>query len=133
MTAQGSILRVLVVDDERDNADSLGLLVGLWGYEVRCSYNGSALPLAEEFRPDVIVLDIAMPKLDGNSMARYLRQQEAFRDALLIAVSGYHDEAVRQLSVEAGFDHYLVKPIDVRALEKLLLAKAHLKRLQGPT
>lgn len=129
MTASESTLRVLVVDDNRDAADSLSLLVKLWGHDVRTAYNGAAVTLAPVYKPDVILLDIGMPKLDGNTMTRQLRQQSDFRDTLFIAVTGFHDEAHRLLSYEAGFDHYLIKPIDPGVLEKLLLVKQFTKRL----
>ena len=131
MTAHGRNLRVLVVDDNRDAADSLTVLVGMWGHEVRTAYNGSAIHAVPVFQPDVIVLDIGMPKMDGNSMARLLRQQECYDDTLIIAVTGYHDEARRLLSREAGIDHYLIKPVDPRVLEALLLVKANAKRADG--
>jgi CheY-like chemotaxis protein len=131
MTAHGRNLRVLVVDDNRDAADSLAVLVGMWGHEVRVAYNGSAIHAVPVFKPDVIVLDIGMPKMDGNSMVRQLRQQECYADTLIIAVTGYHDEARRQLSREVGFDHYLIKPVDPRVLEKLLLMKAFAVRVAG--
>lgn len=128
MTANGHNLRVLVVDDNRDTADSLAILVGMWGHEVRTAYDGSAIHDVPKFQPDVIVLDIGMPKMDGNSVARQLRQQACYDATLIIAVTGYHDEARRMLSRDAGFDHYLIKPVDPRVLEKLLLLKAFTKR-----
>lgn len=128
MTASESTLRVLVVDDNRDAADSLSLLVKLWGHDVRTAYNGTAVTLAPVYKPDVILLDIGMPKLDGNNMTRQLRQRTDFKDTLFIAVTGYQDEANRLLSHEAGFDHYLIKPIDPGVLEKLLLVKLLTKR-----
>ncbi len=131
MTAYGHNLRVLVVDDNRDTADSLAMLVGMWGHEVRTEYNGLAIHAVPEFRPDVIVLDIEMPKMDGNCMARQLRQQACYDATLIIAVTGYHDEARRLLSRDAGFDHYLIKPVDPRVLEKLLLLKSFTKRGAG--
>jgi CheY-like chemotaxis protein len=121
---------VLVVDDNRDAADSLARLIQLWGYEVRTGYNGSAVALVPEFKPDVICLDLAMPRMDGNSMARYLRQQDGNLGILVIAITGYHDEARQLLSKEAGIDHYLVKPIDPRVLEQLLKIKL-LAKLQS--
>ena len=131
MDTNGSTLRVLVIDDNKDAADSLSLLVKLWGHDVRTGYNGSAAALIPVFRPDVILLDIGLPKMDGNQMARKLRQQDDFKDTLVIAVTGYHDEANRILSKEAGIDHYLIKPVDPGVLEKLLLMKLLTKRL-GP-
>lgn len=132
MTASESTLRVLVVDDNRDAADSLSLLVKLWGHDVRTAYNGAAVTLAPAYKPDVILLDIGIPKLDGNAMTRLLRQQPDFQETLFIAVTGFHDEAHRLLSRDAGFDHYLIKPIDPGVLEKLLLVKVLAKRRASP-
>jgi DNA-binding response OmpR family regulator len=131
MNANGRNLRVLVVDDNRDTADSLAMLVQMWGHEVQAAYNGSAIDAVPVFKPDVIVLDIELPKMDGNSMARRLREQKCYDDMLIIAVTGYHDEARRLLSAEAGIDHYLIKPVDPRVLEKLLLIKAFAKHVAG--
>jgi CheY-like chemotaxis protein len=119
----GQHLRVFVVDDNRDAADSLAMLVQLWGHSVERDYDGSALQRIHEFQPDVILLDIGMPKMDGNLMTRTLRQDERFQQTLIIAVTGYHDEARQLFAREAGFDHYLIKPVDPSVLEKLLLMK----------
>lgn len=132
MTASPRVLRVLVVDDNHDAADSLSLLCKMWGYEVQTAYNGSAINMVPTFKPDAIVLDIAMPKLDGHKMARQVRALDDHRDTLIIAVSGYHDEANRLLSKESGIDHYLIKPVDPSVLEKLLLIKDMATRLSDP-
>lgn len=129
MVASGRILRVLVVDDNRDAADSLAMLCRMWGYEVQSAYNGSAIRMVPIFKPDVIVLDIAMPKMDGNKMAREVREQDCYRETLIIAVTGYHDDAHRLLSKQAGIDHYLIKPVDPTVLEKLLMMKDMATRL----
>jgi CheY-like chemotaxis protein len=114
-------LRVLVVDDNHDGADSLLLLLQAYGLEARAAYDGeSGLRLAREFRPDVVLLDIGMPGLDGREVARRLRRDEAQRDALLVAVTGYGTEEDRRLSAEAGFDAHLTKPIDLGRLQWLL-------------
>jgi two-component system CheB/CheR fusion protein len=129
MMPSGRALRVLVVDDNRDAADSLAMLCKMWGYEVRSAYNGSAINMVPVFKPDVIVLDIAMPKMDGNKMAKQVREDDAHKETLIIAVSGYHDDANRMLSKQAGIDHYLIKPVDPSVLEKLLLMKDVATRL----
>jgi CheY-like chemotaxis protein len=114
-------LRVLVADDWRDAADALCILVRSWGHEVRVAYDGAAaLDVASAFHPCVLLLDIAMPKVDGCQLARQLRRQPRFKDALFVAITGYADEAHRLLWEEA-FDHYLVKPSEPSALEQLLL------------
>ena len=116
------LLRVLVVDDNHDTADSMALLVNAWGHDVCVAYAGAAaLEAAAAYRPDVLLLDVAMPVVDGNHVARQLRRQTRFKDTLLIAVTGYADQAHRLASEGAGFDHYLVKPVNLSTLEKLLL------------
>jgi signal transduction histidine kinase/CheY-like chemotaxis protein len=122
--SQPSATRILVVDDNHDSADSLGLLLELMGNEVRIVHDGlEALAVANEFQPRVILLDIGLPSISGYEVARTIRAQEQAwaRNALLIAVTGWGDDSDRQLSKEAGFDHHLVKPLDPDALNKLLL------------
>jgi DNA-binding response OmpR family regulator len=122
VSAGTRLLRVLVVDDDRDTADSMSLLVKAWGHDVRVAYAGAAaLEAAAAYRPDVLLLDVAMPTMDGNHVARQLRRQTRFKETLLIAVTGYGDQAHCLASEGAGFDHYLVKPVDLSTLEKLLL------------
>ena len=90
------VLRVLVVDDNRDAADSLSMLVNLWGNDARAAYEGvAALEMMLVQQPDVVLLDLSMPKMDGCQVARRLRQQTAFADTLLIAVTGWTDQAHR--------------------------------------
>ena len=115
------ILRVLVVDDNHDCADSLSLLVNLWGDVAQTAFDGAtALAMTADRHPDVVLLDLAMPKMDGCQVARRLRLQPAFAATLLIAITGYTNQVNRQLCAEAGFDHYLIKPVDLDDLEKLL-------------
>lgn len=116
-------LRVLVVDDNRDAADSLAMLTKMWGYEVEVGYDGAAIERVPIFKPDAVLLDIAMPKLDGNRFARQIRERPESQGTLVIAITGFHDEARRMLSKEAGIDHYLIKPVDPTVLKKLLLIK----------
>lgn len=117
------LLKVLVADDNRDAADTLALLVGLWGHDARRVYDGAkALELAQDYRPDVLLLDVAMPRIDGCRLASLLRQQVHFKTAFLIAVSGYADETHQRMCFEAGFDHFVVKPGDP-AIVKLLLVE----------
>ena len=99
------------------------MLCRVWGYEVAAGYDGSASALVPVFKPDVVVLDVAMPKKNGNDIVRQLRQDPAFKHLLIIAVSGFHDETSRLTSREAGFDHYLIKPVDPTVLEKLLIVQ----------
>jgi CheY-like chemotaxis protein len=116
------LLRVLIADDNRDAADSMAMLVNLWKHESQAVYDGAAaLEMASVCQPDVLLLDLAMPKMDGCQVAWQLRRQSRFKDTLVIAITGYADNAHRRLCDEAGFDHYLIKPIDLSSLETLLL------------
>jgi two-component system CheB/CheR fusion protein len=119
------VLRVLVADDSRDTADSLAILLVLWGYDARVAYAGAAaLQLAFAYQPNVLLLDVAMPELSGYDLARRIRQEDRFDGALLVALTGYGDEGHRLLGQAAGFDHYLVKPIELSSLEKLLRSRS---------
>jgi CheY-like chemotaxis protein len=119
-------LSVLVIDDYRDAADSLAILVRLWGHDARVAYDGAAaLATATEELPDVMFVDIGMPELNGFQLALYLRRQSRFADTLLVAITGWADHSHRQLW-EGAFDHYLIKPVDPPALECLLLDRGRL-------
>jgi PAS domain S-box-containing protein len=114
-------LRVLIVEDNRDAADSLRMLLTLFGYEVSVAYSGpEGVAAARRARPDVVVCDIGLPGMDGFSVASAIRRDPATADARLIAVTGYGQEEDRQRSREAGFDQHLVKPVDPTVLERLL-------------
>jgi signal transduction histidine kinase len=116
---------VLVVDDNRDAADSLGTLLRLKGHGVRVVYDGpAAVAAAAEYPPDLVLLDLGMPGMDGYEVARRLRQMPAFRGRTLAAVTGWGQEADRRRTREAGFDHHLVKPIDPAELSALLAGLA---------
>jgi PAS domain S-box-containing protein len=113
--------RVLVVDDNCDAADGLADFLRSLGHSVRTSYDGvTALEEARRNRPEIVVLDIGMPGLDGHEVARRLRGDVGLRSSLIVALSGYGQESDRRLSREAGFDHHLVKPIELGKLEALL-------------
>jgi PAS domain S-box-containing protein len=113
--------RILVVDDNVDAAESLAKLLRLSGHEASTAYTGMAVAGAvAEHRPDVVLLDIGLPGLDGYEVARRLRAAPGGDRLLLIALTGYGQESDRQRSRAAGFDHHLVKPLDVVALELLL-------------
>jgi PAS domain S-box-containing protein len=114
-------LRVLVVDDNRDAAASLALLLETMGNDVRTAHDGEqAAVVASEFQPDVALLDIGMPKLDGYEAARRIRRESNGRPVRLIALTGYGQEGDRRKSQEAGFDRHLVKPLRPQALLDLL-------------
>jgi PAS domain S-box-containing protein len=113
--------RVLVVDDNVDAVESLAMLLRVEGHEVRTAHDGpSALSAAETFRPEVVLLDIGLPGMDGYEVARRLRQEPGLEKVLLVAVTGYGQEEDRRLSREAAIDHHLVKPVDPEALLALL-------------
>jgi two-component system, chemotaxis family, CheB/CheR fusion protein len=115
-----SHLRVLVVDDSADLAESTSMLLELIGHEVQIATDGpAALRLAESFHPDAVLLDIGMPHMTGYDVARRLRQSSAGQRALLIAVTGWGQEEDRRRTREAGFDHHLTKPVELRQLEHL--------------
>jgi CheY-like chemotaxis protein len=113
--------RILVVDDSRDAAQTLALLLRIKGYEVRTAHDGrEALDVARQQQPEVVFLDIGLPHLDGYAVAAQLRRDPATRDAYLVAMTGYGQEEDRRRSREAGFDHHLVKPVDPDDLQQLL-------------
>jgi signal transduction histidine kinase/CheY-like chemotaxis protein len=117
--------RILVVDDNRDSAESLALLLRVSGHEVLTAYDGEeALEAAATFRPEVVLLDIDLPKLDGYEVARRLRQRPGLEGARLIALTGYGLEEDRRRSRAAGFDLHLVKPVAQKMLENVLPAVA---------
>jgi PAS domain S-box-containing protein len=112
-------LRVLIVDDNVHAAESLAVLVQLWGHETHVAHDGpEALEAACEFRPEVVLLDIGLPRMDGYRVARRLRD-EGFA-GLLVAMTGYGQDEDRRRSRDAGFDQHLVKPVDLGMLEGLL-------------
>jgi CheY-like chemotaxis protein len=105
-------LRILVVDDLRDTADSLAMLLRLRGNDVRSAYDGlEAIRIANDFRPEVVVLDIGLPGIDGYETARRMRSQPWADSAILIAVTGWGQEQDRLDAAAAGFDHHFVKPV----------------------
>ena len=113
--------RVLVVDDNRDAATSLAIILGLMGNEAKTAHDGlEALEVAAAFRPDLILLDIGMPKLNGYDTARQIRQQSWGQQVTLVALTGWGQDEDRRKSQEAGFDAHMVKPIQLQDLEQLL-------------
>jgi signal transduction histidine kinase/CheY-like chemotaxis protein len=113
--------RILVVDDNRDAADSLALMLRTAGHETGTAYDGlEAVQAAAAFRPDVVLLDIGLPKMNGFEAARHIRGQPWGKGVALLALTGWGQEDDRRRALEAGFDHHLTKPVDPLALEKLL-------------
>jgi CheY-like chemotaxis protein len=116
-------LRVLLVDDNVDGAQSLAMLLRLWGHEVAVAHDGAAaLPVAAAQRPQIALLDIGLPGMDGYELARRLRAQPGLGQTALVALTGWDQEEDRRRSQEAGFAHHLVKPVDLAALQELLAA-----------
>jgi CheY-like chemotaxis protein len=114
--------RILVVDDLAASAETLMTLLEMEGFQVRVAHEGqAALDIAREFRPDVVLLDIGLPGMNGFEVAQALRNQPESQDALLIALTGYGEAESRARSVEAGFDHHMVKPADVNLLLSMLV------------
>jgi PAS domain S-box-containing protein len=116
--------RILVVDDNQDSADSLAMLLGMTGHEVETAYDGlEAVEAAERVRPDVVLLDLGMPRLNGYDACRRIREQPWGKDVVLIALTGWGQEEDRRRTAEAGFDGHLVKPVDHAALAELLAGR----------
>jgi PAS domain S-box-containing protein len=113
--------RILIADDNRDAADSLAMLLGLNGHTVRVANSGrSALALANAFRPDIAVLDIGMPELNGYEVARQLRSEPWGRAMKLIALTGWGQESDKRRAIDAGFDLHFTKPIDIAQMQALI-------------
>ena len=113
--------RILVVDDNKDAAESLAKLLKILGNEVRVAHDGpSALEEATAFRPNAVLLDIGLPGMSGHDVARRMRQMAEVKDAVLIAQTGWGQDEDRRQSEEAGFDAHLVKPVDPGELRRLL-------------
>ena len=115
--------RVLVVDDNVDAAHSLSMLLKIAGHDVHLAYDGpSALEAALTVRPDVVLLDIGLPGLTGHEVARRIREHATLKNIVLIAMTGYGQEADQQSSRNAGFDYHLVKPADFAQVQRVLAA-----------
>ena len=113
--------RILIVDDNKDSADSLAMLLEITGNKTYMAHDGvEAIEAIEEYRPEVVLLDIGLPKLDGHEVCRHVRQQPWGKDIVMIALTGWGQEDDRRKSEEAGFNGHLVKPVDYDRLLELL-------------
>jgi CheY-like chemotaxis protein len=113
--------KILVVDDNRDSALSLAMMLSIMGHETRTAHDGeSAVSTAESFRPEVVLLDIGLPKLNGYEVAQRIRENGWGRSMFLIAVTGWGQDEDRQRSTEVGLNVHMVKPVEPATLEKLL-------------
>lgn len=132
MTHAAAGLRVLIVDDDRDTTESTAMLLTLSGHEARCAYDGpSALVTAQTWVPDVVLLDLQMPGMDGYEVARRFRQDPSLQQVFIVCISGHGMPVHRQRSLEAGCDEHFIKPINPEALQTLLERLAALERTIG--
>lgn len=121
MPATVVTLRILVVDDNRDGADALGLLVEALGNEVHVTYGGSkALEVATAFRPDLMLIDLVMPEMDGCGLVARLREIPDFAQTRIVAITGHKDEQLKASAMKAGFDGVLFKPVTLIQIQTLL-------------
>lgn len=117
----GGGLSILVVEDDADAAQSYAVLLGLWGHHVRTALNGpTALLHATDSVPDVVLIDIGLPGMDGFELARRLRGRSTDRRPFLVAITGFGMEEDRRRATEAGIDLYLLKPVEPEMLLRLL-------------
>jgi CheY-like chemotaxis protein len=117
----GLALRVLVVEDNRDTAESFMMVLQLGGHDVRMASNASqALELLDDFAPQVAFIDIGLPDIDGYQLASCLRAHPACAHTLLVALTGYGSDSDRRRATQAGFDHHLTKPANYESVERLL-------------
>ena len=117
----GRAMRILLADDDRDATLSLSTLLKLEGYEVRHVYDGTAtLDAVREFEPDIVLVDIGMPKLSGYDVARHIRERYGKERPVLVALTGWKQASDRILATLAGFHHHVAKPYDPRTLLELI-------------
>jgi len=132
MPTSEKTLRVLVVDDDRDGADSLGLLVEELGNRAHVTYGGTqALDVATAFRPDLMLVDLVMPDMDGCRLVMRLRQIPAFAQTRIVAITGQKDEEHKALAMKAGFDLVLSKPVAMTEIKAVLASVVRLGGLAG--
>ncbi len=113
--------RIMVIDDNKDAAESMSMLFELWGHDVICAYDGrTALETAAKYRPHAVFLDIGLPGMDGYEIAERLRELPESTRTVLVAITGYGQDEDRRRSREAGIDHHLVKPVAPDTLHKLI-------------
>jgi signal transduction histidine kinase/ActR/RegA family two-component response regulator len=131
-TTESGALDILIVDDNADAADTLSMYLSTVGHHLRVAYEGhSALALAAEAAPDVLLLDIGLPDVDGYELARRVRALPQAAHATLIALTGYGQDSDRERSIAAGFNHHLTKPVDIAALLRLLTTVSERRSRHG--
>jgi CheY-like chemotaxis protein len=132
MPKTGRTLRILVVDDDRDAADTLGLVVEELGNQVHVTYGGtSALDVATVFRPDLMLIDLAMPDMDGCRLVTRFRQIPAFAQTQIVAITGHADQGHKSLALNAGFDKVLFKPVPLTEIRAVLASVVPVVALAG--
>jgi len=125
-------LRVLVVDDDRDGADTLGLLIEELGNQVHVTYGGTqALNVATVFQPDLMLIDLAMPDMDGCRLVASFRRLPAFAPTKIVAITGFVDQGHKTLALKAGFDAVLFKPVALTEIKAVLASVVHVVSLAG--
>lgn len=113
--------RILVADDNTDSAETCAMLLQLWGHDVRVAADGQeTVDVAREFRPEIALVDIGMPRMSGYEVAQTLRGTEWGKDMVLVAVTGWGQDEDRARATAAGFDHHLAKPVDPQRLQPLI-------------
>lgn len=113
--------RILVVDDNEDSAESLSTLLAMRGHTTTTAHDGpEAIEEAERFRPELVLLDIGLPRMNGLEVCRRIREQAWGKTMIIVALTGWGQEEDRAKSKEAGFDHHLVKPVQIRELTTLM-------------
>jgi CheY-like chemotaxis protein len=126
MPETGKTLRVLVVDDDRDGADTLGMVVEELGNQVHVTYGGmSALDVATLFRPDLMLVDLSMPDMDGCGLVARFRRIPAFAQTQIVAITGHAEQGHKSLAMKAGFDKVLFKPVGLTEIRALLSSVVH--------
>jgi CheY-like chemotaxis protein len=124
--------RVLVVDDNRDGAESLAEMLNLFGHEVKTAHDGiEALEIAERFRPEIILMDVGMPRLNGLEATRRIREQDWGRETTIIALTGWGQDGDKERSRASGCNGHLVKPVELAELETLLKELRSSEQLGG--
>jgi CheY-like chemotaxis protein len=120
-TSERSKTRILVVDDNKDSGDTLSLVLRAKGHEVRTARDGQqAIDLTPEFRPNIILMDVGMPKLNGYDTTRFIRELDSGKDVTIVAVTGWSEAEDFQQSKAAGCSAHMTKPVDFAALDRLI-------------
>ena len=121
-----------MVDDYHDSAESMERLLALWGHEVQVAYDGpTALRAALDFAPDLVLLDIGLPQMDGYEVGRRMQTDLELQSVVRVAMTGYGQDEDRRRSAEAGFSHHLVKPVDPDTLRQIVAASPARNREAG--